>query len=88
MDQKISELDHDLLQTQIDVWLSGFEADESAIYSRLNTSTDLNLDSPEDVVKALGLTAKFTSCFGPFSSILKHLAILPQNPFLRFVDFS
>ena len=70
---------------QIDVWLAGFESDEKIIFARLNSSGDLDLDAPDEVVKALGLTAKFTSCFGPFSSILKHLVLLPQNPFLRYV---
>lgn len=83
--QKISTIDHELLQTQIDVWLAGFESDEKTIFARLNSSGDLDLDAPDEVVKALGLTAKFTSCFGPFSSVLKHLVLLPQNPFLRCV---
>ncbi|KAI9364411.1 formin homology 2 domain-containing protein [Zopfochytrium polystomum] len=79
---KIGFLENELLQTQIDVWIAGLEADEEESFMRLD-SEYINMDSPEDIFMALHNNMKFTSCLDPFTSILKHILLLPANPFQK-----
>ncbi|KAJ3212388.1 hypothetical protein HDU82_002067 [Entophlyctis luteolus] len=80
---KIGSIENDLLQTQIDVWIAGLEADEQEVFSRLNPATvaSINMESSPDVFDAIYDTVKTSSCMDPFHSILKHIALLPADPF-------
>ncbi|KAJ3124435.1 Disheveled-associated activator of morphogenesis 1, partial [Irineochytrium annulatum] len=79
---KIGFIENELLQTQIDVWIAGLEADEEDCFNKIDTEF-VNLDDPEDVFQALNTSMNLSSCLSPFSSILKHLLLLPSNPFQR-----
>ncbi|KAJ3330667.1 hypothetical protein HDU76_005130 [Blyttiomyces sp. JEL0837] len=79
---KIGFIENELLQTQIDVWIAGLEADEEECFARMDVDF-FNTDSVEDVFGALYDNLKFTSCLEPFASILKHLLLLPSNPFQK-----
>jgi hypothetical protein len=45
------------------------------------------MDDPEDLFQALYGTMKMSSCLDPFVSILKHIALLPANPFQKYVHY-
>ncbi|KAJ3069197.1 hypothetical protein HDU98_007726, partial [Podochytrium sp. JEL0797] len=79
---KIGEIDNELLQTQIDVWIAGLESDEEECFSRLGVEA-CNLDSSPELFDVLYDSMKFSSCLEPFESVLKHVALLPSNPFLK-----
>ncbi|KAI8615776.1 hypothetical protein BC830DRAFT_1168331 [Chytriomyces sp. MP71] len=79
---KIGSLENELLQTQIDVWIAGLEADEEECFQRLGTDA-CNMDSSPDLFDVLYENMKFSSCMEPFQSLLKHLALLPSNPFQK-----
>ncbi|KAJ3218661.1 Disheveled-associated activator of morphogenesis 1 [Dinochytrium kinnereticum] len=79
---KIGFIENELLQTQIDVWIAGLEADEEESFAKVDTDF-VNLDDPEDVFGALMQSMNISSCLTPFSSILKHILLLPSNPFQR-----
>ncbi|KAJ3232490.1 Disheveled-associated activator of morphogenesis 1 [Chytriomyces hyalinus] len=79
---KIGGIENELLQTQIDVWIAGLEADEEELFQRLSTDA-CNLDSSPDLFDVLYENMKFSSCLEPFNSVLKHLALLPTNPFQK-----
>ncbi|KAJ3097088.1 Lysophospholipase 1, partial [Phlyctochytrium bullatum] len=79
---KIGFIENELLQTQIDVWIAGLEADEEECFAKVDTDF-VNLDDPEDVFHALLQSMNISSCLAPFASILKHILLLPSNPFQR-----
>ncbi|KAJ3020034.1 UNVERIFIED_CONTAM: hypothetical protein HDU68_010388 [Siphonaria sp. JEL0065] len=79
---KIGHIENDLLQTQIDVWIAGLEADEEELFGKLGTE-NVNFDSSPDLFDALYENLKFSSCLEPFHSVLKHVALLPSNPFQK-----
>ncbi|KAI9325341.1 formin homology 2 domain-containing protein [Obelidium mucronatum] len=79
---KIGHIDNDLLQTQIDVWIAGLEADEEQCFSRLGVEAT-NMDSSPELFDALYENFKFSSCLEPFHNVLKHVALLPANPFQK-----
>ncbi|KAJ3096868.1 hypothetical protein HDU97_005466 [Phlyctochytrium planicorne] len=79
---KIAFIENDLLQTQIDVWIAGLEADEEESFAKVDADV-INIDDPEDIFHALMQSMNISSCLAPFSSILKHILLLPSNPFQR-----
>ncbi|KAI8999424.1 formin homology 2 domain-containing protein [Gaertneriomyces semiglobifer] len=82
---KIGALENELLQTQIDVWIAGLEADEEEVYARINVPEDaaMDRDDGEQFIQMLGEGMKGSSCWAPYLSIMKHLALCPHNPFQR-----
>eukprot|EP00842_Homolaphlyctis_polyrhiza_P000475 jgi/Hompol1/1428/HPOL_002697-RA len=80
--EKIVNLENDLLQMQIDVFIAGNDADEQAWFERLGQSP-FNMSDVDELSKKLLETTKVTSCQGPYQSLLQHLTLLPQNPIER-----
>ncbi|KAI8924051.1 hypothetical protein BC831DRAFT_467748 [Entophlyctis helioformis] len=80
--EKIVHLENDLLQTQIDVWIAGQDADEQEWFGRLEQKP-FNKDDPEELSKRLLEAMRSTSCQGPYVSLQHHLALLPSNPLER-----
>ena len=83
-EQKIGSIENELLQTQIDVWIAGLETDEGRCFSRLELNP-FNLDDCESVSKHLTSVMKLTSSEQSYASILRHLTLLPPNPFDRYI---
>ncbi|KAJ3413863.1 Dishevelled associated activator of morphogenesis 2 [Chytridiales sp. JEL 0842] len=83
---KIGMIENELLQTQIDVWIAGLESDEEQCFSKLDVES-IDMDDPTELFNALHGAMKMSSCLDPFMSILKHVALLPANPFqkMRFM---
>jgi len=79
---KIGYLENELLQTQIDVWITGLEADEEEIFQRVEVEY-VNLDDSEDLYNALQNSMQHSSCYAPFTSMMRHIMMLPTNPFKR-----
>ncbi|KAJ3019022.1 hypothetical protein HKX48_002457, partial [Thoreauomyces humboldtii] len=79
----IGSLENELLQTQIDVWVAGLEADEEEIFMKMDVDGELDWDNAEEVALALADTMGFSTCFAPYISVLKHMFLLPANPFQR-----
>ncbi|KAJ3270093.1 hypothetical protein HK104_004982, partial [Borealophlyctis nickersoniae] len=79
---KIGFLENELLQTQIDVWIAGLEADEEETFQKVDIEF-MNLDDSDDLYNALSESMKLTSCYAPFASIMRHILLLPANPFQR-----
>ncbi|KAJ3174768.1 Dishevelled associated activator of morphogenesis 2 [Geranomyces variabilis] len=79
----IGSLENELLQTQIDVWVAGLEADEEEVFVKMDVDGELDWDNAEEVALALAETMKFSTCFEPYMSVLKHMFLLPANPFQR-----
>jgi dishevelled associated activator of morphogenesis len=86
MIDKISFVDNEVLQTQIDVFIAGLEDDEMAIFG--DAEIDINAEQGSKEI-AEKLSAKFqnTSAEPSYLSILQHLSILPDNPIDRFSLF-
>lgn len=82
MIDKIGLLDNELLQTQIDVWLSGIESDEAILFSRLGVK-EINSAASRQLGIALSESITDTSCHKSYLSLLKHVALLPANTFER-----
>ncbi|KAI8846857.1 hypothetical protein BC829DRAFT_445004 [Chytridium lagenaria] len=55
--QEIGFIENELLQTQIDVWIAGLEADEEESFAKVDTDF-VNIDDPEDVMKFMLLIDK------------------------------
>jgi dishevelled associated activator of morphogenesis len=79
---KIGTVENELLQTQIDVWIAGLEADEMELFSKLNTK-ELNVDDTKELSLALDAVMRTSTCEGSYQSLLKHLALLPTASFER-----
>ncbi|KAJ1552668.1 Dishevelled associated activator of morphogenesis 2 [Nowakowskiella sp. JEL0078] len=83
---KIGFLENELLQTQIDVWIAGLEADEEETFGKIDNdvlTVEEILEDPEELYNALTRSMKLSSCWQPFSSMLRHILLLPANPFQR-----
>ncbi|KND03814.1 uncharacterized protein SPPG_01270 [Spizellomyces punctatus DAOM BR117] len=68
----IGSLENELLQTQIDVWVAGLEADEEEVFMKMDVEGQLDWDNAEEVAIALSETMKFSTCYAPYMSVLKH----------------
>ncbi|KAI8815088.1 hypothetical protein BJ742DRAFT_782312 [Cladochytrium replicatum] len=82
----IGSLENDLLQTQIDVWIAGLEADEEEMAAKFDPDSlpiDDIMENTDELFAAICRSMKFTSCWGPFNSMLRHILLLPANPFQR-----
>lgn len=82
--QKIGFLENELLQTQIDVWIAGLEADETELAERMEIEAPLQ--SFEDTTEMFGILNKSmetTSCGESWRNVLKHFLLLPTNPVQR-----
>ncbi|KAJ3223051.1 Dishevelled associated activator of morphogenesis 2 [Clydaea vesicula] len=79
---QIGYLENDLLQANIDVWIAGLEADEEEVFSKVDADYFL-IDEPHDVFEALNKSMHLTSCSSSWMGLLKHLLLLPSNPFQR-----
>ncbi|KAJ3270137.1 Disheveled-associated activator of morphogenesis 1 [Terramyces sp. JEL0728] len=79
---KIGHIENELLQTQIDVWIAGMEADEAELFKRLDTNK-INMDDSSELAVMLNQVMKKSSCEAPYISLLKHLTMLPANSFDR-----
>ncbi|TPX38459.1 hypothetical protein SeLEV6574_g07774, partial [Synchytrium endobioticum] len=80
--ERIGEIDNDLLQTQIDLWFDGLEADEEELYSKIDLTT-VDVEDNEDMFHALDDSMAPTSCGPHWSNLLQHLLLLPANPFQK-----
>ncbi|ORY53477.1 FH2-domain-containing protein [Rhizoclosmatium globosum] len=82
---KIGHIENELLQTQIDVWIAGLEADEEELFGRLGVAIDedVNLDNTEELFDVVYENMKLSSCVEPLHSVLRHVALLPPNPFQK-----
>jgi hypothetical protein len=78
----LGHIENELLQTQIDVWLTGLEQDESEQFSRLGVQK-IDANNSVELGKALALSLRESSSEAPFASILKHLVTLPTIPLER-----
>lgn len=82
---RITLLDNEVLQTQIDVFLIEMENDEGECFANLDSKiTDVDMELASDLTEALNSSLSNTSCEGSYVSILKHLAILPHSPIERY----
>ena len=81
-DEKIGNIENELLQTQIDVWIAGMEADEAELFGNLDVKK-FNTDDAVEIAKALNSTMKYSSCGSAFTSLLRHLTVLPAHSFER-----
>ena len=79
---RISYIENELLQTQIDVWVAAMDADEVEWYSRMNVKA-INVDDCQEISKALLGVMKVSSCESSYRSILMHLTMLPTSSFER-----
>lgn len=79
---KITMVDNNILQNQIDLFLLRMENDESEAYEKLNLS-EMDMESVNDVANMLCKTYENTSCQSSFLAILKHLSILPVSSLER-----
>nr|KAJ3420068.1 hypothetical protein HK105_006158 [Polyrhizophydium stewartii] len=79
---RISHLENDLLQTQIDVFIRANEADEQAWFERIGHSP-FNKDDVDELSKNLVESSKVSSSQTQFRSLLQHLTLLPSNPIER-----
>ncbi|RKO85022.1 armadillo-type protein, partial [Blyttiomyces helicus] len=79
---KIGTLENEYLQTQIDVWIAGFEADEEETFQKVDVQ-ELDMEDSVELFSALNSSMKLTSCHMPFGSILRHILLLPANPWQR-----
>lgn len=80
---KIGHIENELLQTQIDVFISGMESDEADIYRRLDVD-NFDTNNISEISETLTSVISQTSGKGPFSSILQHILLLPINPSTRY----
>ena len=81
---KIGVLDNEMLQRQIDVWISAMESDEAELYSRL--TGEIGKTMPQDsfeFTKLVFNNMQETSSGTPFISVLRHMSLLPTNSFER-----
>ncbi|TPX33081.1 hypothetical protein SmJEL517_g03929 [Synchytrium microbalum] len=78
----IEEVENDLLQNQIDVWVTSLETDEEELYSKIDLST-VDVEDNEDIFWALNDSMAPTSCGPHWSNLLQHLLLLPANPFQK-----
>ncbi|KAI9093467.1 formin homology 2 domain-containing protein [Phlyctochytrium arcticum] len=79
----IGTLENELLQTQIDVWVAGLEADEDEVFMKLDVRDHLEWEDAVGLATALADTMDRSTCYSAYLSILKHLCLLPANPFQR-----
>ena len=77
-------LENELLQTQIDVWVGGLESDEMETFAKIEQNLEPTED-PEELSDLLNRTMNLTSCGGNWVNILKHLLLLPSNPFTKLI---
>lgn len=50
---------------------------------KMDVEGELDWDNAEEVAIALAETMKFSTCYAPYMSVLKHMFLLPANPFQR-----
>jgi Diaphanous FH3 Domain len=84
---KITLIENEVLQTQIDVFLIRMENDEGECYANLDMQVqELNMDQdhPEVLSELLNTSLRNTSCESSYLSILKHLSLLPHSPLERY----
>lgn len=88
---KIANLENELLQTQIDVWLAGLETDEENLIRTLEISNALSsFHDVKDLSKLTDIVSKslqYASCDNSWLSILRHMLLLPANSFQRYSSF-
>jgi Diaphanous GTPase-binding Domain/Diaphanous FH3 Domain len=81
---KIGVLENEILQTQIDVWISSMENDEAELYSRLTGEVGKPMpQDPFEFTKLVFSNMQETSSGTPFISVLRHMTLLPTNSFER-----
>jgi hypothetical protein len=84
---KISFVDNEVLQTQIDVFIAGLEDDEIACFGD-DTEIDINAEQgAKEIGEKLANKFQNTSSEASYLSILHHLSILPENPIDRLKLF-
>ncbi|KAI9209295.1 formin family protein [Polychytrium aggregatum] len=79
---KILDVENDLLQTQIDVWIDNLELDETELRKRMDVES-LDLNDMEAVSETLYQSVKFTASATSYESILRHMLLLPATPIER-----
>ncbi|KAI8898114.1 hypothetical protein BC833DRAFT_649016 [Globomyces pollinis-pini] len=79
---KIGSIDNDLLQTQIDVFLTGMDSDETDMFKEMQTEP-IDIEDISKLLATLSNVMKASSCEAPFASILRHMMMLPANSFER-----
>lgn len=83
--ERLKDFKHEILQTQINVYLNRAEADESELAQRLNITSKVKYDDAKAVFGALLTSVHNTRCYTPFLTILNHLLIIPLDSKIRFV---
>lgn len=78
----MEQVDNEVLQTQIDVWLRGLERDEAELFQRLE-SDHVDFDDIAEFSQAVTKNMTKTSCQHLYFSIQRHLSLLPKSSFER-----
>jgi len=76
------ETENEVLQTQMDVFLSSMENDEEEVAAKLDRDI-IDWSNALDIGSAMDKTFKGTSAYPMYLAILKHIALIPSNPFTR-----
>lgn len=81
---RLSNAEHDFLDTQIDVFMSRMKSDEAEFAKRFDLSR-INADDPETMVEALNANLRNTRAHMFFTDVLRQGLQMPQNPVKMYV---
>jgi hypothetical protein len=82
---RVSQAEHDFLDTQIEVYLNRLEADEKELSNRYDLAK-INMEDAEALFGVLHGSIKNSRSYPYFISILQHCLLLPINPIKRFAN--
>jgi hypothetical protein len=83
--ERLSNAEHDLLDTQINVYQERADADERDLADKYEVKR-VNMDDADGMFTALHSALKNTRSYPALLDILKHALLIPANPIKRYVN--